>query len=776
LAELCLTAGDQKSSERKAKSRFIVRIRGLVHGVGFRPFVYRVANEFGVRGWVANDGEGVVIEVEGSEDDVRKFLNAIGKKKPPLSQITNISVARAAFVGYQAFQIKPSTEAEEIRVMVLPDLATCAECMREVRDPKARRYRYPFTNCTNCGPRFSIIKALPYDRPRTTMAKFGMCSECRREYTNVLDRRFHAQPIACPRCGPRVWLADKRGEELAGGSRAIEEAARQLRLGKIIAMKGLGGFLLLCDATNPGAVVELRRRKRREEKPFAVMMLDLDSIERYCMIGELERELLTSYQSPIVLLRKREECDIADAVAPNNPFLGVMLPYTPLHHLIINEAKIPLVATSGNLSDEPIAKDNSEALERLGGIADLFLMHNRDIERRIDDSVLRVVGGDILMLRRARGYSPAHLRVPRLKGRRILALGGHLKNVVAISKDGEVILSQHVGDLDTKPAIQAFRVAVNSLKELYRFDPEAVAVDMHPRYFSTRYGFEAGLPVVEVQHHHAHVVSCAAERSLKFPVFGVAWDGVGYGADGEAWGSEFLVATPEGFECLAHLSSFPLPGGEASVRKPCRSATGLLWEIFGRDAPEIIRLTKTAKTMPEREVELNMEMAEKGINSPRVRGVGRFFDAVASILGVRQICSFEGQAAMELEYLAWKSFESRQGLKSYAFDITGTRTRIVTLGKVVDGIIHDLNSGEETSTISLRFHLTLAEIIRELFHELGEGLPLVLSGGVFQNTLLVSLVKKALATDGTEVHTHRLVPPNDGGISLGQAVIADARL
>jgi hydrogenase maturation protein HypF len=735
-----------------------------------------VANEFGIRGWIANNGEGVVIEAEGSEGDVRKFLNAIGERKPPLSQITSISVTRAALVEYQAFQIRPSTGAEEIKVMVLPDLATCTECMREVRDPKARRHKYPFTNCTNCGPRFSIIKALPYDRPRTTMAKFEMCSECRREYTNALDRRFHAQPIACPRCGPRVWLADKRGEGLAGESQAIEEAAHQLRLGKIIAMKGLGGFLLLCDATNPGAVAELRRRKRRGEKPFAVMMPDLDSIEKYCVVGELERELLTSYQSPIVLLRKREECNIADAVAPSNPLLGVMLPYTPLHHLIISEAEIPLVATSGNLSDEPIAKDNSEALERLGGIADLFLMHNRDIERRIDDSVLRVVGGDILMLRRARGYSPAHLRVPQLKGRRILALGGHLKNVVAISKDGEVILSQHVGDLDTKPAIQAFRTAVNSLKELYRFDPEAVAVDMHPRYFSTRYGFEVGLPVVEVQHHHAHVISCAAERSLEFPVFGVAWDGVGYGTDGEAWGSEFLVATPERFECLAHLSSFPLPGGEASVRKPWKSAIGLLWEIFGRDAPEIIRPTKTAKAIPGREVELNMKMAEKGINSPRVRGIGRFFDAVASILGVRQVCSFEGQAAMELEYLAWKSFENCRELKPYTFDTTDTRTRTITLGKIVEGIIHDLNSGGETSAISLRFHLTLAEIIKELFHELGEGLPLVLSGGVFQNTLLISLVKKALAADGIEVHTHRLVPPNDGGISLGQVVIADARL
>jgi hydrogenase maturation protein HypF len=758
-------------------ARYIIEIEGAVQGVGFRPFVYRTAHELGINGWVANGGEGVIIDAEAREDRLNDFLNVIQRRKPPLSQIKKISINRTTPAHYRSFEIKHSEESGEPKVTVLPDVTTCAECLTEVEDAAARRYRYPFTNCTNCGPRFSIIQSLPYDRPRTTMSKFEMCPHCRGEYTNPLDRRFHAQPIACPECGPRVWLADQEGRELVGESEAIEEAAREVRQGRIVAMKGLGGFLLLCDATNQDIVMELRKRKHREEKPFAVMMSDLSSVKKRCIVSSEEQDLLTSHQRPIVLLRKREILDIAEAVAPNNSFLGVMLPYTPLHYLIMKEVRLPVVATSGNISDEPIAKDNVEALERLRGIADFFLMNNRDIERRIDDSVVRVVGNNVMIIRRARGYSPAHIRVSSLRGRRILALGGHLKNTVAITRGDEVILSQYIGDLDTKPAIQGFREAIDSLRRLYRFKPEAVAVDMHPRYISTQYGLELGLPVIEIQHHHAHVVSCMAEYSLDGSVLGIAWDGVGYGTDGEAWGSEFLMATRESFKRVAHISGFPLPGGEASVRKPFKSALGLLWEIFGDGIRDILKQTKTVEAAPERDIELSMRMMKNGINSPRVYGVGRIFDAVSSLLGVRHICSFEGQAAMELEHLGWKGFVTSDEVGPYNFDAHGNGTRTILLNDVVDGLVNDLHDGVKISSISLKFHLTLAEMIREIVADKIEGrAPVVLSGGVFQNALLTTLARRLLEPEQIQIHTHQVVPPNDGGISLGQAVIADARM
>ena len=761
--------------EKTRLARFIVKIEGAVQGVGFRPFVYRMAEEFGIKGWVANDGEGVVLEAEASEDRIRDFLNAVDKRKPPLSHITKISVTKAAPLQYNSFEIKQSKKSDEVRTIVLPDIATCAECMAEVNDPNNRRHRYPFTNCTNCGPRFSIIQSLPYDRPRTTMSKFELCPDCQKEYTDARDRRFHAQPIACPVCGPTVWLTERHGKETFKGDEAIRAAASEIRAGKVVAMKGLGGFLLLCDATAKDVVAELRRRKHREEKPFAVMMLDLLAVEAHCLVGEKEREVLTSPSRPIVLLRKRNNSNVVEEVAPKNPFLGVMLPYTPLHHLVAKEAGVPLVATSGNLSDEPIAKDNEEALERLHDIADFFLLHNRDIERRIDDSVVKVVDGKPMPIRRARGYSPTHVRVPGLKGRRILALGGHLKNTVAIAKGGEVIVSQHVGDLDTKLGIQSFHDAVSSMMRLYKFEPDAVAVDMHPRYISSQWGRELGPPVTEVQHHHAHIVSCMAEHSLDEPALGVAWDGVGYGTDGKAWGSEFMMATRDGFSQLGHINGFPLPGGESSVHKPWKSALGLLWETFGDEALEVLKQTPLSKFLKASDVELNLRMIKHGVNSPRVRGVGRVFDSVASILGVRHVCSFEGQAAMELEGQGWMAFEAVKDLQPYDFQIKGNGVKTVSLRELVSGVVHDIHDGLKSCEISLKFHLTLAEVVREFVSgQVESGIPVVLSGGVFQSSLLTMLVKRALAAEKTHIYTHHIVPPNDGGISLGQAVIADA--
>ncbi|MFH0794994.1 MAG: carbamoyltransferase HypF, partial [bacterium] len=710
-------------------------IHGAVQGVGFRPFVYRLAAELRLTGWICNTSQGVFIEVEGESDPLNSFLRRLDREKPPHATIHSIETSFLMPMGFSTFEIRKSDGSSEKRAVVLPDIATCPDCLKEVFDPSNRRYRYPFTNCTNCGPRYSIIEALPYDRPHTTMRRFAMCLECRAEYENPSDRRFHAQPNACPVCGPHLELWGCGGEVLSTRDEAILGAARAVREGRIVALKGLGGFHLMADARSEAVVERLRRRKRREEKPLALMFPDVESLKVICDVSPLEERLLLSAACPIVLLRKKKDLaptTIAPSVAPQNPYLGAMLPYTPLHHLLMREIGFPVVATSGNLSDEPICTDEREALERLAGIADLFLVHNRPIARHVDDSVTRIMAGRELVLRRARGYAPLPI-LAKTQHAPILAVGAHLKNAIAVSVDRQIFVSQHIGDLETVEASDAFEAVIKSFERLYELKPVAIACDAHPNYLSTQYANRVGLPVIRVQHHYAHILSCMAENELDPPALGIAWDGTGFGADRTVWGGEFLEITSDSFRRFAHFRTFRLPGGDKAVQEPRRVALGLLFEIFGPELFNMIHLAPVA-AFSSAEVSHLRLMLEKGINSPITSSAGRLFDAVASILGVRQKIRFEGQAAMELEFLIGDA--PTQG--SYPFEIReergiqGEPKLILDWVKPILRIINDIQSNEPTSIISSRFHNTLIEMAAAVAVRSGHQ-NIVLSGGCFQN-------------------------------------------
>jgi len=763
--------------------RLLIQILGAVQGVGFRPFVYRLAREMGLAGWVCNSSSGVSIEVEGPMDRLERFLLRIEREKPPRAYIQSLESSFLDPVGHTGFEVRESGVGGRKTALVLPDIATCADCLREILDPRDRRYHYPFTNCTNCGPRFSIIEGLPYDRPRTTMRRFTMCDECRREYTDPADRRFHAQPNACPACGPHLALWSAEGRVDAARHDALLAAADLIRKGKIVAAKGLGGFHLLVDARNDGAVRLLRARKRREEKPLALMFPSLGAARIGCEVSDLEERLLCSPESPIVLLRARvAACSgnpgIAPSVAPGNPWLGAMLPYTPLHHLLLSELGFPVVATSGNLSDEPICTDENEALRRLSGIADAFLVHDRPIARHVDDSITRIMAGRELVLRRARGYAP----LPQHVGRAlpvILGVGAHLKNTIALSVGEEVFVSQHIGDLETAEAAGAFHAVIESFKALYESSPSAVACDLHPDYISTHDAKRMGLPVHGVQHHHAHVVACMAENRLEGTVLGVSWDGTGYGTDGTVWGGEFLVSTRSSFRRVAHLRTFRLPGGDRAVREPRRSALGLLHEAFGDDALGRIDLP-TIAAFSRKEIQVIHRMLEAGVNAPITSSVGRLFDAVASIIGLRQVVRFEGQAPMELEFaLGGAGASTDPGGTSprrrYPMDVLrrgGTAPALIDWKPLVIGIIDDLGRGSSPREISLEFHESLVDSIVQVARITGEE-RVVLTGGCFQNKYLTERAVEELERVGFRPYWHQRIPPNDGGISLGQ-VIASA--
>jgi hydrogenase maturation protein HypF len=608
-----------------------VTVRGAVQGVGFRPHVFRLATELRLDGWVLNSSQGVFIEVEGSPEVLRQFLFRLEREKPPRAVIQSLEFSFLDTIGYESFEIRESYECGPKTALILPDIATCADCLREILDPDNRRYRYPFTNCTNCGPRFSIVEALPYDRPNTSMRKFAMCPECECEYHDPRDRRFHTQPNACSRCGPQLKLCDAVGAVLSLRDDALRHAAELVRAGKIFALKGIGGFQLIADARDKAAVTRLRDRKRREEKPFAVMYPSLEAVREDCAVSELEERLLLSPESPIVLLRRLERgasTTLCASVAPGNPNLGVMLAYTPLHHLLLRELGFPIVATSGNLSDEPICTAEDEALERLSGIADAFLVHDRPIVRHVDDSIVRVVRGRELVLRRARGYAPlpVHLPVPLPC---VLAVGAHLKNSVALSVGRNVFISQHIGDLETSQAWSAFRKVAADLPQLYNATPDTIACDMHPEYLSTKYAAQLSAPMHPVQHHWAHALACMAENELEAPVLAVSWDGTGYGLDGTIWGGEFLLAGDAGFQRVAHLRQFRLPGGEAAIKQPRRSALGVLHEIRGSKAAER-REIALVSDFAEREFLLLRQMLAKGVNSPVTSSAGRLFDSTPS--------------------------------------------------------------------------------------------------------------------------------------------------
>ena len=742
--------------------RLSVAIRGAVQGVGFRPFIFRLADEMRLTGWVINNTQGVFIEAEGPAEELRTFLLRIEREKPEISFIQSFEHSYLDPVGYGRFEIRESTDGAKT-ALILPDIATCSECQREIFDPANRRYRYPFTNCTNCGPRFSIIEALPYDRPRTSMRAFEMCPECAEEYHNPRDRRFHAQPNACPKCGPRLELWDPTGAVASQDDEALRIAAATIRDGLIVAVKGLGGFHLLVDAGNESAVRRLRERKRREEKPFALMFPSLAAAAKFALIEPLEERLLLSPEAPIVLLRRKARAGLSDSIAPGNPYLGIMLPYTPLHHLLMRELGMPVVATSGNVSDEPICTDEHEALLRLQGIADLFLVHDRHIVRHGDDSVVRVMAGRELVLRRARGFAPLPVLLKEAAPD-VVAVGAHQKNAIAATVGDQVFISQHIGDLETVPAYEAFEQVLTDFAELYELHPTVLACDLHPDYFSTQYARkQPGVEVFGVQHHYAHVLSCMAENQIEAPALGIGWDGSGYGPDETVWGGECLRIAADGYARFAHLRTFRLPGAEKAVKEPRRVALSILRETFGADLDGLGELPTLQAFSPE-ERRLLGEMLDRGLHSPLTSSAGRLFDAVASMIGLRQTCRFEGQAAMELEFLAHEVATE----ESYPFAmLDGKDGSSLDWAPMVRAIVEDASQGGGSRVIAAKFHNTLAQIMIRVAKQSGEE-KVVLSGGCFQNRYLTERAVQRLRAEGFRPYWHQRVPPNDGGIALGQ--------
>jgi hydrogenase maturation protein HypF len=757
-----------KLKEKEKPERLRVMVRGGVQGVGFRPFVYRLALALNLKGWVNNSSQGVFIEVEGAKEKLNSFLTRLADEKPPRSFIQSLESSFLDTVGFSDFQIRKSDDGGAKTAIVLPDIATCSDCLSEIFGPANRRYLYPFTNCTNCGPRFSIIESLPYDRPHTTMKIFEMCEKCRFEYENPLDRRFHAQPNACPLCGPHLQLWNEAGEIFAFHHLALTAAAETIQSGLIVAVKGLGGFHLMADARNDSAVKTLRRRKHREAKPFALMFPSLESIEKVCEVSEIERRLLTSPETPIVLLkRKKNQTGISEFVAPGNPFLGAMLPYTPLHHLLVRQLNFPIVATSGNLSDEPICIDEREAIARLKGIADLFLIHDRPIERHVDDSIVREVAGRASIMRRARGYAPLPVLLHE-ETAPTLAVGAHLKNSIAASVGRQIFVSQHIGDLETQPAFRAFENVIESFQKLYEINPEMIACDAHPDYLSTHFARDSNLPLLTVQHHYAHVLSCMAENDLEAPVLGVAWDGTGYGTDGTIWGGEFLRVTENDFERSAHFRNFKLPGGDKAAKEPRRAALGVLYEIFGEKVFEMNEF-ETLQSFSNSELSVMQKMLAGNLNAPATSSAGRLFDAVASIIGLRQTICFEGQAAMELEFLI-DNFETN---KNYNFEIKNFETgaSIVDWETTIKEIIADRKANTPFKEIAAKLHNTLVEMIVTVALVKGEK-SIALSGGCFQNKYLLERAVRRLGEENFNVYWHQRVPTGDGGIALGQTLAA----
>jgi hydrogenase maturation protein HypF len=742
-----------------------VQVEGIVQGVGFRPFVYGLAHEHDLKGWVINDERGVTIEVEGGKDRVDGFLSRLSSP-PPLAMIEKTAVLYRPPLGYDDFEIKGSTEGEERLALISPDVATCKDCLDELFDPHNRRFHYPFINCTNCGPRFTIIEDIPYDRVNTTMGPFRMCPPCSREYRDPSNRRFHAQPNACHQCGPTLRLFTNSGKQITTHD-PLGETTALLRKGKIGAIKGLGGFHLACDATRQEVVCRLRAQKYREDKPFAIMCRDLEVIERLCLVDSLSRELLESRERPIVILPRREGAEIAPSVAPCQRTLGVMLPYTPLHHLLFAEGVNCLVMTSGNVSDEPISFKDEEAFSRLKQIADFFLVHNREIRTRCDDSVLKPVEGTVTFLRRARGFAPSPIKLNR-GGKSTLACGADLKNTFCLTRGDCAFVSQHIGDMENFETVRSFEAGVALLKHLFQIEPELVVHDLHPNYLSTRYALGLDLPKVGVQHHFAHALSCMAEYGSVGPALAVVMDGTGYGENGTIWGGEFLEVTVRGYRRLGHLRYIPLPGGDKAVREPWRMSAAYLERIYGDF--EGLHIPFVEGVDRERWSQIRLAMRAQ-INSPPCSSMGRLFDAVSALLGVRETVNYEGQAAVELEQMAEKG-----EMGEYPFEILEENEMlIVNPDPIIEAVVDNIRKKESSFIISARFHNSIAKVISRMAESMREetGISdIFLSGGVFQNTSLLGRAWDILKEDGFSVHLHHRVPSNDGGISLGQAFYA----
>ncbi|MGB9664781.1 MAG: carbamoyltransferase HypF [Ignavibacteria bacterium] len=744
------------------RERLKIIIRGAVQGVGFRPFVFRLASEMNLNGYVLNSSKGVFIEVEGENEKLKEFLIRIEKEKPQISIIQSLEYQILDAVGYNKFEIKKSEKDEETIALILPDIATCKDCLKELFDPNDRRYLYPFINCTNCGPRFTIIEMLPYDRPFTSMKNFKMCPDCEKEYHNPEDRRFHAQPVACPVCGPHIELWNSEGDILSIKENAIEQTIDLINKGKILAIKGLGGFHLVIDAANENAVINLRRRKHREEKPFALMFPDIQSVKQVCEVNELEERLLLSPESPIVLLRRKkfsEEIEISRLVAPDNPYLGIMLPYTPLHHILMKFLGKPIVATSGNLSEEPICIDEYEALRRLKGIADYFLVHNRPILRHCDDSIARIVNNREFIIRRARGFAPLPYLIENESDDSLIAVGGHLKNTIALKKRNQIFISQHIGDLSTLESFNAFKKTIDDFQKLYEVDKKKFVGDLHPEYLSTKFLKESQFEFKLVQHHLAHIAACKIENQVEGEALGVSWDGTGYGLDGKIWGSEFFIIDDESFEHIGQFRKFHLPSGEKAIKEPKRTLAGVLYEIYGRD---ILKSKILRSKFSDTELNYIINQIEKKINSPECVSAGRLFDAISSLTGISDYSNFEGQAAMKLEFVI-----NNQTNDFYKFDFRKEEIFIIDWMKIIIGIESDLENQIDKGIIAAKFHNSLTEIIVEFAKKSGLK-KVILSGGCFQNIYLLERTIKRLQEENFKVYWHQRIPTNDGGISVGQ--------
>ncbi len=762
-----------------------IRVRGIVQGVGFRPFVFQLAQKHSIKGRVSNTSKGVFIKAAASRDNIASFTAAIEKSPPPLSKITSIEVEDVdtddqnlfqEYVSYQDFAIDLSHGEDERNVLISPDVSICEDCLEELFCPDDRRYRHPFINCTNCGPRYTIIKDVPYDRQYTSMKDFKMCRDCQAEYDDPANRRFHAQPDACPVCGPQLTLFDQAGVAVKCID-PVEKTISLLKNGCIVAIKGLGGFHLAVDAMNNKAVIELRKRKKRDEKPFALMAPDIETAREFAVIENKEKALLLSRERPIVILQKRLPNTVADFAAPKNRYFGVFLPYTPLHYLILRDNFTALVMTSGNISDEPIAIDNGEAFTRLSGIADYFLAHDRDIYLRSDDSIIRYTAESERFVRRSRGYVPVPVFLDK-DIPQVLATGAELKNTICLTKEDKAFVSQHIGDMENLETYNFFLKTISHMERILGITPDLIACDMHPDYMSTGFAQTSikeskAKKLIQVQHHHAHIAACLAENRVDGPVIGLAFDGTGYGIDGKIWGGEVLVADYKEFKRAAHLVYTPMPGGAAAIKAPQRMGISFLYSAFGRSLVDMPVLTAMLNDeMDEKDVEIILQMIEKGVNSPMTSSMGRLFEGVAAILGIRGRNSFEGQAAIELEMIADPDVKDY-----YDLPFSDDECIKVFVPQVIQGIVKDIEMGKPVEFIAGKFHRTIILTFTKICEKISERTSIksaALSGGVFQNAILLSGFITELEKKGFEVYTHSLVPANDGGISLGQAVIAGA--
>lgn len=752
------------------KTRIHIVIRGAVQGVGFRPFIYKLSREMALKGFVLNSPAGVFIEAEGEKTILDRFVLRIQSEKPPHAIIQSMEFSFLDPVGYADFQIRESESNGKRSAFIMPDMAVCDECLREMFDPKNRRYLYPFINCTHCGPRFSIIESLPYDRPNTSMKEFKMCDSCRSEYENPSDRRFHAQPIACPECGPHIEVWNKDRNNLAGRNSALEFTVEAIQNGHIIALKGLGGYQLICRADDDPVIARLRERKHREEKPFAVMFPTLKSIQCHCEVSDFEERLLRSAESPIVLLVRKENVKnskVSAANAPDNPYLGAMLPYTPLHHLLMRELDFPIIATSGNLSEEPMATGENDALKRLSDIADYFLVHDRPIVRHVDDSIVRVILDREMVMRRARGYAPLPITISHTENEQctpVLAVGGHLKNTIALSVDHQVFISQHIGDLSTHEAYTTFSKVVQDFQQLYNVEPETIICDKHPEYLSTKFAKTLTQHPVEVQHHEAHIAACRLENQVEGSALGVSWDGTGYGHDGTVWGGEFFVSDDHGFQHVAQLRQFQLPGGDKAVKEPRRCAAGILFGMYGEQL--FTEHQELLDNFTSEEITVIHQMLSKNINSPVTSSAGRLFDAVTSLIGLRQHTNYEGQSAMMLEFAADSAISG-----TFDFELRRSHKWVLDWQPMIEEILNELKRKVPLPILAAKFHNTMADMIVGVARETGEQ-KVLLSGGCFQNAVLLGKTVQRLRTEGFNVYWHQRIPTNDGGIAVGQVAIA----